>query len=166
LDGVNSYIKLRHEDGQTAAKVPLKERGRLTYFDYWVPVHVEEHPPEDYALMGKGISEHRLSTWRYAEATRMALSGKLLDVMDLEPQAEEDVVAPSDNASVNLPPVRGMRSLWHRRLAHVGDAMYDNTVACVHGCRNELRTSPCVCAVRWLSLQSSGAHEMHGMLGQ
>ena len=137
----------------------------MTYLDYWVPVNVEEHPPEDYALMGRDIRQHSLSTWRYTEATRMALSGKLLDVMDLEPQAEEEVVAPSDNASVNLPSVRDMRSLWHRRLAHVGDAMYDNTVACVHGLLKRIKNKPmCVCAAHWLSLQSSRAHETHGML--
>ena len=87
----------------------------------------------------------------------------VLGVMDLEPQAEEDIVAPSDDASVNLPSVRDMRLLWHRRLAHVGDAAQLHVYMV---CQNELRTSPCVCAVRLLSLQSSGAHEMHGMLEQ
>ena len=57
----------------------------------------------------------------------MALSKRLLDAMDLKPQAEEDIVAPSDNTFVSLPSVLDMCSLRHHCFAHVGAAMYNNT---------------------------------------
>ena len=79
------------------------------YLDYYVPV--QEHAAlsdEEYALEGELIVEHEL-------------------------EGEMTVVAPSQVQFVNLPPVRDEKSLYHRRLAHIGDTLYDLTVPCVTG---------------------------------
>ena len=112
LAGENPRINLCVDgtDGRKviAQVVPLRLMGNLTFFDYYVPTDVSTQP-----------------------TTEWALSGRLLEPMDLEPQAEATVIAASDVQSVNLPSVRDSQYLLHRRLAHIGDDMYDATVKCV-----------------------------------
>ena len=112
LAGENPRINLRADglDGRKviAQVVPLRLMGNLTFFDYYVPTDVSTQP-----------------------TTEWALSGRLLEPMDLEPQAEATVIAASDVQSVNLPSVRDSQYFLHRRMAHIGDDMYDATVKCV-----------------------------------
>ena len=108
LEGPNSNIEMRGLDEVTKHVLPLRQVRRLKYFNYYVPVQEITLLEEEYALEGELVVEHEL-------------------------EGEMTVVAPSQVKYVNSPPVRDKSTLFHRRLAHIGDTLYDLTVPCVTG---------------------------------
>ena len=119
LKGDKSCIRLEFKD-KPSIRIPLRCEGRLRYLDYLVPDIPENH-----------VSDHALS----AHAYEAEIPDKTL--MDAEEEAVTRIKATRVSGLMpNLPNVRDKSYLNHRRLAHVGQAMYDATVAAVDGCSN------------------------------
>ena len=108
LEGPRSNIEMHGADGVTKHVLLLRQVRQLKYLDYYVPVQETTLPEEEYALEGELVVENEI-------------------------KGEVTVVAPSEVKFVNSPPIRDKSTLFHHRLAHIGDTLYDLTVPCVTG---------------------------------
>ena len=152
FDGAASEITLRVGEPVRDVQIPLRCEGRLRYLDYLVPLNPSEHAPthvlaaemvDDGIIKDKtAIKEFRkLGILNHADIQRYAaLLGDVGETtIPMGNKGATDVVPrlyaePATGVkSINVPNVRDPAYLMHRRLCHVGDEMFGQTVPAVDG---------------------------------
>ena len=120
LEEEHSHILLNPNPGERITDegkchlIPLRCVGHLRYLDYLVPIQASQEPEADFALSAR--------------------SERACNMEDITPTAVgSQYITSKTDVHVNLPDVRDPYYLMHRRLAHIGNTVYDTTVAAVEG---------------------------------
>ena len=118
LEEERSHILLNPNPGEWISdeskcyKIPLRCHGHLRYIDYLVPIQADAEPKAEFSLFA-----HAMETTEMIETTKLA----------------SQIITGKTEVHANLPDVRDPYYLMHRRLAHIGNTVYDNTVPAVEG---------------------------------